>query len=211
MHHIKKMNTEKIEQAIADFEKEVDFELVPVITEKSSFVEHIGWMISLLLLLLFVLTIDYFFQDSWASKTWYYVAAPFVAVLAGHLLDKSDLVDRFFISRAERTRQVYEKAQRVFFLKNLHDLKTQNSLVLFVSIMERKIVILPDPRLNFEGLQELQQKLLALIQKDFGTRRFEAGFLNAIALLKAELKSRFPRAEDSSENLVCNKLIWWRD
>lgn len=207
----KKINPEKVEMAIADFEKEVDFELVPVITEKSSFTEHIGWMISLLLLLLFVITIDFFFQDSWSSKTWYYVAAPFAAVIVGHLLDKSDLVDRFFISKPERTRQVFEKAQRVFFLKQLHEIKTQNSLVLFISVMERKIVILPDPRLKFDGLQELQQKLLKLIQKDFGEGKFEEGFLDAISFLKTELKSRFPRQNKSLENLVPNKLIWWKD
>lgn len=208
---IKNINSEKIEQAIADFEKEVDFELVPVITNKSSFVEHIGWMISLILLVVFLLTIDLFFQDSWASKTWYYVAAPFLAVIVGHLLDKSDIVDRFFISKPERTRQVYEKAQRVFFLKQLHEIKKQNSLILFVSIMERKIVILPDPRLKFDGLQELQQQLLGVLQKDFVKKEFERGFLNAISFLKTELKSKFPREAKSTENLVCNKLVWWND
>lgn len=208
---IHNINSEKIEQAIADFEKEVDFELVPVITNRSSFTEHIGWMISLILLLVFVLTIDLFFQDSWASKTWYYVVAPFAAVLIGHLLDKSDVVDRFFISKSERARQVHEKAQRVFFLKQLHEVKAQNSLILFVSVMERKIVIMPDPRLKFDGLNELQQQLLALLQKDFGNQQFERGFLNGISFLKAELKSRFPRSSAGAANLVPNKLIWWKD
>lgn len=209
MGHFEKVNTQKIEQAIADFETEVDFELVPIITKKSSFTEHIGWMISLLLLLLFVITIDFFFQDSWSSKTGYYIAAPFVAVFLGLLLDKSDIVDRFFISKTERARQVHEKAQRIFFLKHLHEIKRYNSLVLFVSVMERKIVILPDPRLKFEGLQEMQQKLLSLIQKDFAQKKYEEGFLNAISFLKTELKSRFPRSQQLSENLVPNKLIWW--
>lgn len=209
--NIKNVDSEKIELAIADFEKEVDFELVPVITDKSSFTEHIGWMISLILLVVFLLTIDLFFQDSWASKTWYYVAAPFVAVIVGHLLDKSDIVDRFFISKPERSRQVFEKAQRVFFLKQLHEIKTKNSLILFVSVMERKIVILPDPRLNFEGLQQLQQQLLGLLQKDFGQHQFEQGFLNGISFLKSELKSKFPRTQSTGENLVPNKLVWWKD
>ncbi len=208
---IRKINSEKIEQAISDFEKEVDFELVPVITDKSSFTEHIGWMISLLLLLIFLLSIDYFFQDSWASKTWYYVSAPFVAVIVGHLLDKSDIVDRFFISKPERARQAFEKAQRVFFLKNLHETKTKNSLVLFISVMERQIVILPDPRMKFEGAHRLQQQLLELLQKDFGQNQYERGLLNAISFLKAELNLKFPRREVDSENLVPNKLIWWKD
>jgi len=208
---IRKIDAQKIEQAISDFEREVDFELVPVITDKSSFTEHIGWMISLLLLLLFLLSIDFFFQDSWASKNWYYGLAPFVAVIVGHLLDKSDGVDRFFFSKPERARQSYEKAQRVFFLKRLHEVKAKNSLILFVSVMERQIVILPDPRMNYEGVHQLQQQLLQLLQRDFGQKQFERGFLNAISFLKSELKAKFPRRSSDTENLVPNKLIWWKD
>lgn len=208
---IRKINPQKIEEAIFDFEKEVDFELVPIITEKSSFTEHIGWMISLLILLLLLLSIDFFFQDSWSSRTWYYIAAPIIAVILGHLLDKSDLVDRFFISKSERARQVFEKAQRIFFLKQLHQVKTQNSLVLFVSIMERRIVILPDARMKFEGVDRIQNELLVLLQKDFGRNQYEQGFLNAISFLKSELKERFPRESQQTDNLVPNKLVWWKD
>ena len=208
---IKEINAAKIEQAITDFEKEVDFELVPVISQKSSYVEHIGWMISLIFVILFLTTIDLLFQDSWASKTWYYVAAPFVAVILGLALDKSDRVDRFFISPRERSRQVHEKAQRVFFMKHLHELKKHNSLVLFISIMERKIVVLSDPRMKLSGLDELQQKLVSLIQTEFKKGQFEDGFLKAISFLKTELKPHFPQNDQVVTNQVANKLIWWKD
>ncbi len=208
---IKKINSAKIESAITDFENNVDFELVPVIAEKSSYVEHIGWMISLILIIFFIGTIDLFFQNSWASKTWYYVAAPFVAVIIGIALDKSDWIDRFFISQRERTRQVHEKAQRVFFLKHLHELKKHNSLVLFISLMERKIVILPDPRMKLAGVSELQQKLITLIQTEFKKGRYEEGFLKAIAFLKSELAPHFPKKDKTTTNEVANKLIWWKD
>ena len=90
-----KIDSKIIEQAIEKFENEIDFEFIPVISEKSSYVEHIQWIISLFLLLFFVGTIDFFFQDSYASKIPYFIGAPFLAKLLGSLLDKSDLVDRF--------------------------------------------------------------------------------------------------------------------
>jgi uncharacterized membrane protein len=196
-----KIETQSIELAITEFEKNVDFELVPVVTPKSSFTEHIGWMISLILLLMFLATIDLFFQDSWAAKTNYYIAAPFLAVA----------VDRFFISKRERARQVFEKAQRIFFLKHLHELKRNNSIILFISIMERQIVILPDPRLKLEGLDVIQKTMLQLIQNEFKKGHFEAGFLKAIGYLQAELVTKFPKNKQISENEVPNKLIWWND
>ncbi|MBC7742570.1 MAG: hypothetical protein H7061_10245 [Bdellovibrionaceae bacterium] len=205
-----KINSEKIEKAIADFEAKVDFELVPVITERSSYSEHIGWMISLIILVIFLETIELFFQDSWASTTIYYVVAPLVATILGHLLDRSDLVDRFFISKRERQRQTFEKAQRIFFLKQLHATKKNNSLMLFISVMERRIVILPDPRLKLAGLEALQTKLIEIIGVEFKKGQFEDGFLKAIAFLETELAGNFPKS-GSNANQYSNKLIWWND
>ncbi|MBC7420335.1 MAG: hypothetical protein H7328_06360 [Bdellovibrio sp.] len=206
-----KIDSTKIENAIAEFESKVDFELVPVITNKSSYTDHIGWMISLILLLIFVSTIDLFFHNSWASKTNYYIAAPFLAVILGHLIDKSDWVDRFFITKAERSRQAHEKAQRIFFLKQLHEVKTHNSMILFVSIMEKKIIVLPDPRLNLVGLDLLQKNLIKVISHEFKKGEYEAGFLKAIAFLQVELAPHFPKNKQNTENEVPNKLIWWND
>ncbi|MBC7464709.1 MAG: hypothetical protein H7256_01845 [Bdellovibrio sp.] len=206
---IKKMDSKKIEQAIDQFESEVDFELVPVISNRSSYVEHIGWVISLLLLILSIGLIDYYFQDSWANRTIYYVIAPIVSVILGQVLDKSDWVDRFFISKKERTRQVLEKAQRIFFLKRLDQTNSHHALLLYVSVMERKIVILPDPKMKLENLEELQTKILKTVQAAFKTGKYEDGFLNAIEFLRKELKPKFPQTNKNSENQFPNKLIWW--
>lgn len=205
----KKIDENQIEKAIADFETEVDFELVPVIAQKSSYVEHIGWVISLLLVILFIGLIDICFQDSWASRTIYYLLAPIVAVVLGHLIDKSDWVDRFFISNKERSRQVHEKAQRIFFLKRLDQAKSHNALLLYVSIMERKIVILPDPKMKLAKQEEIEIKLLHILQRAFKTGNHQQGFLDAIAFLKVELKPHYPKNGKNAANEFSNKLIWW--
>jgi uncharacterized membrane protein len=129
----------------------------------------------------------------------------------GHLLDRTDWFDRFFISRPERHRQAFEKAQRIFFLNNLHQLKSANSMVLFISVMERKIIILPDPRLKLPGLDLLQQNLINVISAEFRKGNYEDGFLKAIRFLQTELSSQFPKNKQKSENQVANKLIWWND
>lgn len=205
----KKMDYKKIEAAIDDFESAVDFELVPVISERSSYVEHISWVISLLLLIAFFALIDFCFQDSWASRTIYYALAPVVAVLFGHFLQKIDFIARFFISKHERSRQVLEKAQRIFFLKRLDQVKSHHALLLYVSIMEKKIVILPDPNMEMEHLVDLQNKLLQVVQIAFKLGQYEQGFLDAITFLKTELKPKFPQLNKNAENQVPNKLIWW--
>jgi len=149
-----------------------------------------------------------YLQDSWASKTPFYIAAPFVAFLFGVLLDKSDWVDRFFITKAERIRQTQEKAELVFHRQRLHELKSQNALLLYISIMERRIVVFHDPRLDSEPMKRLDEELVALLSVHFKNNDFEAGLLMAIAHLKTALAPQFPKKQADVENLVPNKLIW---
>jgi len=209
--NIKDINTDKISKAIDDFERDVDFEFIPVITPKSSYVEHISWVISLLVLLTFVTFIDLFFQGSYASKTPYFIVAPFLAVALGVLLDKLDFVDRFFISKSERNRQVFEKAERLFFRKKLHESKSQNAILLLISVMERRIVIFPDPRHSLENLQALNEKVLSILKKSFRQNEYEQGLLAAIEYLKSELIKKHKKTSQNSENQFSNKLIWWND
>ena len=216
----KKINAQKIEQAIADFETQVDFEFIPVIAHKSSYVEHIGWVLSLLFLIIFMGLTEAIFatvlHDSYMSPMPFYLVAPFLAVLCGALLDKSDWVDRFFITKGERARQVQEKAERIFYKHQLHELKSQNALLLYISVMERQIVLFHDPRLKYESMLALDQQLLGILQKAFKNEDFESGLLEAIAHLKKSLIADFGfgtsgRNAKKLENFVPNKLIWWNE
>lgn len=215
-----RINSSKIEEAIKDFETEVDFEFIPVIAARSSYVEHISWVLSLMFLILFIGLIDYFFStrlhDSYMSPLPFYIAGPFLAVICGALLDKSDWVDRFFITKSERVRQVQEKAERIFYKHQLHEIKSQNALLLYVSVMERQIVLFHDPRIKFEQMLKIDQELLKILQQSFKNKDFEAGLLKAIAHLKASLVPHFGygmggRSLKKLENSVPNKLIWWNE
>ncbi len=205
----KKIDNKKIELAIADFEDSVDFELVPVISERSSFIEHTSWVISLTLIVIVISGIDYWLQDSWINKTFIYIAAALVSVILGKLLSQVDVLNRFLISKSERSRQVTEKAQRIFSLKRLHETKSHHAILLYVSLMERQIVILPDPQMKLEGVNELQVKLLQIMRSGFANKQYEQAFLDAISYLKTELAGRFPQTNKNHENQLPNKLIWW--
>ncbi len=209
----KKINTSKIETAIAEFESHLDFEFVPVIANKSSYVEHIGQMISLLLLILFIALIDFIFNnqllDSWLSPIPFYFISPIVSYFMGLLIDKSDIVDRFFISKKERIRQVQEKAELFFFKKQLHEVESHNVLLLYISIMERQIVLYHDRRITFDKMNVLDEQLLHILQESFQNNDFEQGLLLCIQTLKTNLEPHFQRTQDQTpENFVPNKITW---
>lgn len=209
---IHEIDSNKIEQAIENFEKQVHFEFIPVIAKKSSYVEHISWVLSLLFLVFFIGMIDWIFStylhDSWMSKTPFYIAAPFISFLLGVILDKSDYVDRFFITKSERARQVQEKAEIVFHRHGFH--KHSNALMLYISVMERQIVLFHDSRIEFKDIKALNEELLQILQLSFKKCDFEEGLLKSIEHLKTRLVPHFAKSEPS-ENIVANKLIWLID
>ena len=211
---IKKIDSGRIENAIAEFEQKVDFEFIPVITKRSSYSEHVTWILSLLFLILFVGLVDYLFEtkfhDSWMSKNPFYIATPFLAFLFGWILEKSDYVSRFFITKNERARQVHEKAELFFFRRRLHEIKSHNALLLFISIKERQIVLLPDPNMKFDSIKEINAELLKALQTSFKDSDYEEGIVKAIELLKKKLMPHFSKKQQT-ENIYPNKLIWLKD
>ena len=216
----KKINSDIVEAAIADFETQIDFEFLPVIAARSSYVEHISWVLSLVLLIVFMGGIEALFatklHDSYISPLPFYIIAPFLAVLCGALLDKSDWVDRFFITKREQVRQVHERAERIFYKHQLHELKSKNALLLYISVMERQIVLFRDPRVKDEKMLNLDFQLLEILQQAFKNEEFETGLLAAIAHLKKSLVADFGygtsgRNAKKLENFVPNKLIWWNE
>jgi len=207
---VQKINSDIISEAIENFEKEIDFEFIPVIAKKSSSVDHVHWMISLVLLVLFVGLIDYFFENSYESKIVYFLAAPPIVIVLGVLLSRSNAIVRLFISRPERHRQVHEKAERIFFKKKLHQSKSHNAVLLFISVLERQIVLLPDPQSNIENMKQINEKILNLLQKSFKKDEFQQGILSVIELLRTELIHKHKKTAETP-NQFSNTLIWWKD
>lgn len=205
----------KIEKAIEKFETDLDFELIPVIADKSSSTESIKWLISLFVIVVLLGSIDWIFNtllsDSWISKTPFYIATPFVAFVIGLVLERSNRLRRWLIPARERRQQVYNRAELFFYRKRWHELKSHNALMLYISVMERQIVIYHDPRLEFKNRDELTQKTLKLLQSSFKSGQFEQGLLSAIENLQQGLKSHFSRQIPQAENNVPNKLIWLDD
>lgn len=211
---IKQIDQARVETAIENFEKEIDFEFIPVIAHRSSYVEHITVVLSLLILVFSIAGIEILFEtylsDSWMPHWPFYVAAPFISFILGFILDKSDRIDRFFISPGQRAKQVFAAAELFFFRQRLHEVKSNNSLMLYISIMERQIVLMPDPRHQVEGMEQLTQEVLQKLQTSFKHGDFENGLLQAIEHLQKTLADRFKRTEISANN-VPNKLIWLDD
>lgn len=211
---LKHLNAQKIEQEIEKFESQVDFEFIPVIAKRSSYVDHIPWALSLLLILVFItigqLILNHFLYNAWYDQTFFYIAAIIISIILSRVLSRLEIVQRLFITEKERQRQVHEKAQMIFFNQRLSHIQSRNALLVFISIMERRIEIIPDPNIQLSNIGAMTQELLKLLQDEFKEQKYEQGFIEVIQYMQSQLKNEFPR-KNSGENVVSNKLIWWQD
>lgn len=210
-----KIDASLIEAAIADFEQAVDFELVPVIAKSSTPTLHVPFVISSLLMIFVFFGFEAYYLAQWhdweASTIIHWLATLFAITLAvGFLLGRSDSVRRILTPKKFRHQFAQLEAEQVFLKKRLFETKAHQGLLLFISLMEHRIVILPDFRNQFSGAQKLSEEVLKILQDDFRAGSYEKGLLEAIAHLKEVLAPQFPKNADLNHgNQLPNKLIWW--
>lgn len=208
------INSSNIENEIEKFESKVDFEFIPVISPQSSYIEHVPWMLTLIFILLFSVFAEIiakiFFYDSWYDKSVSAICILVISIGLSRFLSRFDAVRRLFISQNEKYRQVQEQAEKIFFLQRLGEIKSNNALLVYISVMERRIVILPDPKIKMAGLNEMTTHSVNLLKAAFKNKKYEEGLITVIHYLQNHLEKDFPRHK-KAENLVSNKLIWWKD
>ena len=210
----KNFDSDRLEKEIENFEKAVDFEFVPMVAEKSSYTAHV-FLISFFFTYLIgygLFEIAVYFLKSHLTdiSTFHMMGLLVIFILSAFLsrsLSQFPSVQRFFIPSSERSRQVHEKAQLMFFKRGLHEIKSHNALLVYISMMEKMIVILPDDRAQIAQIQHLSEQSLKTLQSHFQNQKFEEGLVAVVKYLKGELEKTNPRTEVES-NQYCNKVIW---
>ena len=208
-----KIDAAKIEAAISDFEQSVDFELVPVIAKSSTPTLHVPFVISALLMVFVFFGFEAYYLASWhdweASTIIHALATLFAITLGvGFLLARFNVVRRMLTPSKFRHQFAQLEAEQVFLRKRLFETKAHQGLLLFISLMEHRIVIMPDLRSDFTDSKKLSEEVLKILQDDFKSGSYEQGLLDAIAHLKKTLAPKFPKTS-SDGNQLPNKLIWW--
>lgn len=208
-----KIDAAKIEAAISEFEAVVDFELVPVIAKSSTPTLHVPFVISSLLMVFVFFGFEAYYIASWhdweASTIIHALATLFAVTLAiGFILARFDVVRRMLTPSKYRHQFAQLEAEQVFLKKRLFETKAHQGLLLFISLMEHRIVILPDMRSDFTDAKQLSEEVLKILQDDFKSGSYEQGLLEAITHLKKTLALKFPK-KSSDGNQLPNKLIWW--
>ena len=203
--------TEKQIQEISEHVRATELktmgEIVPVIVRSSSAVRHVPLTVALSLMLLTLLLelpyLDLFFQGAWVLA-WPVLFLFFYGL--GLLAAKLHWVQRVFVPNQDEIEQVEDRAEREFFLNRVHLTEGKTGILIFVSVMERRAVILADSAINEKVGPDEWDQILHDLTIRLREGSWDLAFNEAIARCGVVLSKHFP-AQKENPNEITNHLI----
>ncbi|WP_456433894.1 TPM domain-containing protein [Thermosulfuriphilus sp.] len=158
---------QKIAQAIAQAEKATAAEIAVMVVSQSGRYREAEILSALILghLLAFVLTVGLF-----SASLWHYVPLEFGLSLASYpLIRRFPFLKKPLIGPRRRAEKVFFRAQRAFLEQGLHQTKEATGVLIFISLFERRVMILADKgimaHVSQEALDRWAKKLAQKIKQ----------------------------------------------
>ncbi len=144
---------ERIRQAVRQAELVTKGEIVPMIVQASARYREAGYRTGLMLALLslaLLLTIEiYWLPWGWhAGNAGWLLLAVVVSYGLGQGLGRAPMVIRLVTSRERLAHKVALRAEQAFYKHGLHHTQGRTGVLIFVSLLERRVQVLADKGIN---------------------------------------------------------------
>jgi len=195
---------ERIQQAVVAAEKKTSGEIVPMLVSASgryAEVELSGLVIGLVLGTLAA----YIWQDPWGPVQ-IYLLWPVVGAILGLIACTVPGIKRHIIPRARITEAVHIRSLAAFTGHGLHYTKAHTGILIFASLLERRVVVLADQGINDKVQAGTWDEVVGILTNGLKSNSACEGFCKAIERCGGILAQHFPRSVDDKDELP-DKLI----
>ncbi len=202
---ISEQEIDELDKVISQLERECQAEVVPVIASQSLPALHLRrWVMTLLTL--FTLTVLLVWVEFWGWVTLQkfiavLITGLFLSAVAAIKLGSSAWVLRWVTHPKDIESFVWQRAELEFYRHRMHDTRQRSGLLLFVSLAEKKTVILVDPAVTSYIPKELMKGCVEDIAKGAAGGHLYNGLVNAIERLRPTLLERWPAGERDLDEL----------
>jgi putative membrane protein len=195
---------ERIQQAAIDAEKKTSGEIVPMIVSASgryAEVELSGVVIGLVLGTLAA----FLWHDPWGSVQTY-LFWPVAGAILGFVISSIPTLKRRLISEDRIADAVHTRSLAAFTGHGLHYTKAHTGILIFASLLERRVVVLADRGINEKVEAGTWNEIVNTITESLKSGNGCDGFCKAIDRCGEILARHFPRSADDRDELP-NKLV----
>lgn len=221
-------NLERIQNSVAEAEKNTEGEIVVAITSSSSF--YILWEVFFSFLLsLFVVAIlvpfsqnvsDFLAKIFWRQTKAYEIPLFLLLVqlasfLVFYLIANIPFVDRLIVPHSVMQKYVQNKALRQFVLSDICSTEKRSGILIFISVLEKRVQIVCDKGILNCTTQEEWNLLASELAKGFSsvgknsTSSPTTAIVNTIEKCGSLFKKSFPLADkDENPNELDNGIVF---
>lgn len=193
-----------IEKAVEDAEKKTSGEIVPVVMDSSD-AYNAAHLRCGMLVGFFAAIVFYFLTDKGGDPIWIlWVQIP--GIILGYFLANISFVKYLLITKAEVEEEVNQRAMEVFLSNNLHMTRDRTGVLIFISELERKVVMLADEGINDKVASNTWDDLVEKLVSDIKQKRAGEGIAQAVESCGDILATHFPPKDDDT-NEIDNKFI----
>ena len=198
----------KITSIVAEAERTTEGEIVPIIVRRSSAVGHVKWILTSMMTLIFVIAQAVYIHNHWDRMN---IMAPPIAFIlfyfASIYLAKIPWFQRVLTPNEDEVAQVHARAELEFYRTQMKKTTKRTGILIFVSMMERRVVILADEGIAAHYPMETWEEIVRLMTDEFKKGRVYEGFEKAIKRCGDILKSKLPAAHQQSNQLTDHLII----
>lgn len=206
-NYLTESDLKKIEDTISRVEETTSGEIVPVIVRRSSSVGHVPLTLTLILTLLLIILELPFSDWLWVLPwVWLWPAVLLFFYAVAHVLAKSKWVQKIFVPERDELDSVHRRAQLEFYLNRIHHTEGSTGVLIFVSVMEKKAVVLADEGISAKLPKEHWGEILKILGSKLHQGKWAEGFVDAIEACGRDLQTHFP-LETKDSNQLKNHLI----
>lgn len=197
----------QIEASIDRMEELTHGEILPVIVKRSSAVGHVPLTLTLLLTLLIAVAELPYSEWLWVTPwVWLWPVLIVVIYALSHVLAKSVWIQKVFVPERDEVDQVHQRAHLEFYLNRVHRTEKGAGVLIFVSVMEKKAVILADEALAQKVPRETWDQMLSDLSHKLHQDKWAEGFVDAIHTCGRHLQTHFP-IQGARVNELKNHLV----
>jgi len=119
------------------------------------------------------------------------------------------LFKKFFLAKREIKREVREKALEIFDQEGVRKTTDHVGILVFISIIERKIELVTDQTIFSKLGQESLDHLVANLGQHLKSKKYAQGIEDIVRVMEEKLLHFFPnKLQDKVQNEVPNQITW---
>ena len=194
-----------IKNLIKEAEKKTVGEVVPIIVHRSDDYPAAHFRGAIVVSFLFSLIL--YFSPLSIINPIYYLWVQIPGLFLGYQLAHFSFIKKYLIFKNETEEEVNQKAFQSFFHYNLHVTTNHNGVLIFISLLERKIKIIADVGISSKVDQKIWDDIVYEFTEHVKKDQFVESLSKTIVAVSNVLESHFPNTTTNTKNELNDDII----